>query len=121
MTFLWEYTLSDPLNCTDSLLHTTTYLRLTATDVQQDLRNRVMDELNDLADMDGFAASNDYVFPAISYHFTSIYQSSIYEALSKVLSRLMPCQGALERLLDILSTVGSTSTTCVSSFCGRFI
>ncbi|CAD6569931.1 MAG: hypothetical protein CYPHOPRED_003659 [Cyphobasidiales sp. Tagirdzhanova-0007] len=73
-------------------------------DVQQDLRNRVNDELNDLVDMEGL---DDYVFPPMSYHFTSIYQSSVYEALSKVISRLMPCQGALERLLDTLCTHSS--------------
>jgi Ras-related GTP-binding protein C/D len=70
-------------------------------DVQQDLFNRIRDELNDLADME-FATSSDYVFPVINYHFTSIYQASVYDALSKVVSRLMPCQGALERLLDML-------------------
>jgi hypothetical protein len=48
----------------------------------------------------------DYVFPVVNYHFTSIYQSSVYEALSKVISRLMPCQGPLERLLDMLYQVG---------------
>ena len=83
-------------------------LRLSAcTEIQQHLRNRVNDELNDLVDMDGLS---DYVFPPISYHFTSIYQASVYEALSKVISRLMPCQGALERLLDMLCTVSSSQT-----------
>lgn len=73
-------------------------------DVQQDLFNRIRDELNDLADME-LATSSDYGFPVINYHFTSIYQASVYDALSKVVSRLMPCQGALERLLDMLVQV----------------
>ena len=79
-------------------------------DVQQDLRNRVNDELNDLVDMEGL---DDYVFPPMSYHFTSIYQSSVYEALSKVISRLMPCQGALERLLDTLCTVSLSHSSSI--------
>lgn len=54
-----------------------------------------------------FATSSDYIFPVINYHFTSIYQASVYDALSKVVSRLMPCQGALERLLDMLVQVRS--------------
>jgi Ras-related GTP-binding protein C/D len=57
-----------------------------------------------------FATSSDYVFPVINYHFTSIYQASVYDALSKVVSRLMPCQGALERLLDMLVQVRPSHT-----------
>jgi Ras-related GTP-binding protein C/D len=68
------------------------------------------DELNDLADME-FATSSDYVFPVINYHFTSIYQASVYDALSKVISRLMPCQGALERLLDMLVQVSEPNSS----------
>lgn len=73
----------------------------TITDIQLEVSSRIKDELDDLAEAE-LGSTGDYTFPIVNYHFTSIYQSNVYEALSKVISRLMPCQGPLERLLDML-------------------
>ena len=77
-------------------------------DTRQVISDGIKDELTDLAEME-FASLSDYSYPVLNYHLTSIYQASVYEALSKVISSLMPCQGALERLLDVLSTVSTAS------------
>lgn len=41
----------------------------------------------------------------VTYHLTSVFDTSIYEALSKVIQKLLPEQGTLERLLDMLCQV----------------
>lgn len=41
----------------------------------------------------------------VFYHLTSVFDTSIYEALSKVIQKLIPEQGMLERLLDLLCQV----------------
>lgn len=41
----------------------------------------------------------------VFYHLTSVFDTSIYEALSKVIQKLLPEQAMLERLLDLLCQV----------------
>lgn len=41
----------------------------------------------------------------VFYHLTSVFDTSIYEALSKVIQKLVPEQASLERLLDLLCSV----------------
>lgn len=43
----------------------------------------------------------------VFYHLTSVFDTSIYEALSKVIQKLIPEQAMLERLLDLLCQVSS--------------
>lgn len=61
-------------------------------DVFQDIVQRVGDELSDAG----------YINPNVSYHLTSIYDYSIFEAFSKVIQKLIPPLGTLENLLNIL-------------------
>ncbi|KAK4050659.1 GTP-binding protein gtr2 [Microbotryomycetes sp. JL201] len=64
-------------------------------DTLQNLRDRLTEELFDISpDLE----SSMNVF----YHLTSVFDTSIYEALSKVIQKLIPEQGMLERLLDLL-------------------
>lgn len=62
------------------------------------LRDRLTEDLFDLSPE---LESNMNVF----YHLTSVFDTSIYEALSKIVAKLMPEQAALERLLDLLVQV----------------
>lgn len=64
-------------------------------DTLQNLRDRLTE---DLFDMSPELESSMNVF----YHLTSVFDNSIYEALSKVIQKLLPEQGTLERLLDLL-------------------
>lgn len=64
-------------------------------DTLQNLRDRLTE---DLFDMSPELESSMNVF----YHLTSVFDNSIYEALSKVIQKLLPEQGTLERLLDML-------------------
>ncbi|GAA6038287.1 hypothetical protein JCM8097_003923 [Rhodosporidiobolus ruineniae] len=64
-------------------------------DTLQNLRDRLTEEL---FDMSPELESNMNVF----YHLTSVFDTSIYEALSKVIQKLIPEQATLERLLDLL-------------------
>ena len=61
-------------------------------DTQRDIMQRTQDELSD----SGF----DNV--QVSYHLTSIYDHSIFEAFSKVIQKLIPQLPYLENLLNIL-------------------
>jgi Ras-related GTP-binding protein C/D len=61
-------------------------------DTFQDIRQRIEDELND----------HGYKNPPVSYHQTSIYDYSIFEAFSKVIQKLVPPLATLENLLNIL-------------------
>jgi hypothetical protein len=40
--------------------------------------------------------------PTVNFHLTSVYDHSVYEAFSRPVQRLLPCQGALERLMDLI-------------------
>ncbi|KAJ4523505.1 GTP-binding protein gtr2 [Exophiala dermatitidis] len=61
-------------------------------DIYQDIVQRVGDELSDAG----------YINPNVSYHLTSIYDYSIFEAFSKVIQKLIPQLDTLENLLNIL-------------------
>lgn len=89
-----------PFDC-----HVFKLLSVPLADLQQDIRNRLTDELHDLADDDPDTLNTGYTPIPIIYHFTSIFQPSIWDALSKIVSRLMPCQTSLEKLLDLLCDV----------------
>jgi Ras-related GTP-binding protein C/D len=63
-------------------------------DCRRDIMTQVTDELADAG------VSPDSVH--IRYHLTSIYDHSIYEALSRVVQRLIPQLPTLENLLNVL-------------------
>lgn len=67
-------------------------------DTLQTLRDRLTEDLFDISPE---LESSMNVF----YHLTSVFDTSIYEALSKVIQKLIPEQGTLERLLDVLMMV----------------
>lgn len=61
-------------------------------DIQRDIQCRVQDELSD----------NGIENAPISFHLTSIYSASIFEAFSRVIQKLVPHLGVLETLLTNL-------------------
>lgn len=61
---------------------------------QRDIHQRATDDLTD--------AGYDQIH--LSFHLTSIYDHSIFEAFSKVVQKLIPQLPALENLLNILNT-----------------
>lgn len=63
-------------------------------DCRRDIMTQVTDELTDA----GVSLDNLH----IRYHLTSIYDHSIYEALSRVVQRLIPQLPTLENLLNVL-------------------
>lgn len=63
-------------------------------DCRRDIMTQVTDELTDA----GVSPDNIH----IRYHLTSIYDHSIYEALSRVVQRLIPQLPTLENLLNVL-------------------
>ena len=63
-------------------------------DCRRDIMTQVSDELTDA----GVSPDNIH----IRYHLTSIYDHSIYEALSRVVQRLIPQLPTLENLLNVL-------------------
>lgn len=63
-------------------------------DCRRDIMTQVTDELADA----GVTPDNIH----IRYHLTSIYDHSIYEALSRVVQRLIPQLPTLENLLNVL-------------------
>lgn len=67
-------------------------------DTLQNLRDRLTEELFDISPE---LESSMNVF----YHLTSVFDTSIYEALSRVVQKLIPEQAMLERLLDLLCQV----------------
>ena len=48
------------------------------------------------------APSSEVDIPPVQFYLTSVYDHSIYEAFSRVIQRLMPCQGAIEQLMDLV-------------------
>ncbi|CAH1974903.1 unnamed protein product [Acanthoscelides obtectus] len=60
---------------------------------QRDIHQRATDDLND----------SGYDQIHLSFHLTSIYDHSIFEAFSKVVQKLIPQLPALENLLNILN------------------
>ncbi|KAJ3015221.1 hypothetical protein HKX48_004709 [Thoreauomyces humboldtii] len=61
-------------------------------ETQRDIHQRISDELSD-AQLDNIH---------LSFHLTSIYDHSIYEAISKVIQKLIPQLATFENLLNIL-------------------
>ncbi|KAH8152462.1 uncharacterized protein LAJ45_03302 [Morchella importuna] len=61
-------------------------------DTQRDIMQRTQDELSD----------NGLDNVQVSYHLTSIYDHSIFEAFSKVIQKLIPQLETLENLLNVL-------------------
>ena len=61
-------------------------------EVYQDIAQRVSDDLND----------QGYINPNVTYHMTSIYDYSIFEAFSRVVQKLVPHLDTLENLMNIL-------------------
>lgn len=61
-------------------------------DIQRDIIQRIQDELSDAG----------YENTPVSYHLTSIYDHSIFEAFSKVCQKLITQLPALEGLLNLL-------------------
>ncbi|KAI9764764.1 MAG: GTP-binding protein gtr2 [Geoglossum simile] len=61
-------------------------------DIQRDIVQRTQDELSDAG----------YENAPVSFHLTSIYDHSIFEAFSKVIQKLIPQLPTLEGLLNIL-------------------
>jgi len=70
-------------------------------DCRRDVMTQVTDELAE-------AGLHDSI--PIRYHLTSIYDHSIYEALSRVVQRLIPQLPTLENLLNVL--VATCSMVC---------
>ena len=64
-------------------------------ETQRDIHQRLTDEFSD--------AGLDAVH--LSFHLTSIYDHSIFEAFSKVIQKLIPQLPTLESLLNILCSV----------------
>jgi Ras-related GTP-binding protein C/D len=62
-------------------------------DIQRDIVQRIQDELSD----------NGFENAPITFHLTSIYNHSIFEAFSKVIQKLIPHLSILEALLNDLS------------------
>jgi hypothetical protein len=73
--------------------------------VERDVKQRVEDELADegLTDVQ------------ISYHLTSIFDHSIFEALSKVIQKLIPQLPTLQALLNNLTHVQTPPTLNVDN------
>jgi Ras-related GTP-binding protein C/D len=63
---------------------------------QSDIQEMINREFED--------AGADELCESLSYYLTSIYDHSIYEALSKVVQKLVPQHGAMENLLNLLLT-----------------
>lgn len=68
-------------------------------EIQRDIYQKVKDDLIDV----------DLEFVKISYHLTSIYDHSIFEAFSKVVQKLIPQLDSLEHLLNLFISVSSKS------------
>ena len=68
----------------------------------EDLRLRLVDGMEEeIPDAPG--SSQDV--PTVNFYLTSVYDHSVYEAFSRTVQRLLPCQGALERLMDLVCQV----------------
>lgn len=67
-------------------------------DCRRDIMQQVSDELRDHG-----LDVNDANVPPISYHLTSIYDHSVFEAFSRVVQKLIPQLPTLENLLNVLT------------------
>lgn len=70
--------------------------------MREDLRLRLEDGMEEeLPD----TPSHSMDLPNVNYCLTSVYDHTVFESMSKVIQRLLPCQFAVERILDILCQV----------------
>ncbi len=67
---------------------------------KMEIHHEIQQRTSDLLIQDGEAAMMQKIY--LNYHLTSIYDHSIFEALSKVVHKLIPQHRQLERLLDYL-------------------
>lgn len=81
-------------------------------DTLQNLRERLAEHLFDLEDENQNQLNTINSADKIGYYLTSIYENSIWQAISKVFGKLLPEQTILERLLDLLAI----STSIEKSF-----
>jgi Ras-related GTP-binding protein C/D len=65
-------------------------------DVKMDISRKMQEYLADTEQEDTIH---------LTYHATSIYDWSIYEAMSKIIQKLIPVLLTLEKLLDVLRNV----------------
>jgi Ras-related GTP-binding protein C/D len=85
----------------DHKIRTWLLVRTNNIEIQQDIQQRLQDELNDSAPDNQIPINNIN----IRYQLTSIYDHSIFEAFSKVIQKLIPQLPTLENLLDMLVSV----------------
>lgn len=78
-------------------------LMLRYQDLLEDIRQHLLDEMQELPESPPSGYLPD--LPIVSYYLTSIYDHSIYEALSKITQKLLPCQAAVERMMDLVCQV----------------
>lgn len=78
-------------------------------ETQRDIHNQVRDRFSDsISALDTWQTSSTHISNnnsqdiLINFHLTSIYDHSIFEAFSKVIQKLIPQFGHLERLLNYL-------------------
>ena len=78
-------------------------------ETQRDIHNQVRDRFTDsISGLDAWQTSSTHMSNSnsqdilINFHLTSIYDHSIFEAFSKVIQKLIPQFGHLERLLNYL-------------------
>ena len=84
-------------------------------DTQRDIHNKVRDHFADpIHGIDAWSPAPAPALPnsnsqdiLINYHLTSIFDHSIFEAFSKVIQKLLPQFGHLERLLNYLSSTSN--------------
>ena len=62
-------------------------------DIYTDITSKVSDELADAG----------YINPRVTYHVTSIFDATIFEALSRVIQKLIPELNTLQNLLNTLA------------------
>ena len=80
-----------------SLTHETTNTHA-CTECKRDIQTQVESEMQEMN-----------IDPQVAVHMTSIYDHSIFEAMSKVIQKLIPQLQYLENLLDMLTSVCSFS------------
>ena len=82
-------------------------------DTQRDIHNKVRDHFadsiqgNDVWPSTPALPNSNSQDILINYHLTSIFDHSIFEAFSKVIQKLLPQFGHLERLLNYLSSTSN--------------
>ena len=75
-------------------------------EIQRDILQRINDDLQ----------SDDI---QVSFHLTSIYDHSIYEAFSKIIQKLIPQLPTLENLLDLLTSTSAIDKAFLFDFSSK--